>query len=90
VLLATFPGISQLSRDEWSGSWFWSFTTLSARRLFEEVFPATGVSVEADGNVLAAIAFLHGLAVEELHPDELNHRDSQYPVLITLRAVKCT
>jgi SAM-dependent methyltransferase len=88
VLLATFPGISQWGKGEWSSSWYWSFTTRSASQLFEAVFPASGVSVEANGNVLAAISFLHGLAVEELCQDELDHCDRDYQLLITVRALK--
>jgi glycosyltransferase involved in cell wall biosynthesis len=89
VLLATFPGISQISRydmDRWGE--FWRFTTLSARRLFEEIFPAENVTIEAKGNVLAAIAFLHGLAAEELRQEELDYHDPNYEVSITVRAVK--
>jgi SAM-dependent methyltransferase len=89
VVLATFPGISQISRydmDRWGDCW--RFTMLSARRLFEEVFPPPNVMVEAHGNVLTAIAFLHGMAAEELRQDELEYRDPDYEVLITVRAVK--
>jgi SAM-dependent methyltransferase len=88
VLLATFPGITRISHDEWAGSWFWGFTTASSRRLFEEVFPAPDVKVEARGNVLAAISFLHGLAAEEMSEEELNYSDPDYEVLITVRAAK--
>lgn len=88
VLLATFPGISQMSNDCWRESWYWGFTHLSARRLFEEIFPAANVCVEVSGNVLAAIAFLHGLAAEELRQEELEYRDSHYEVSILVRAVK--
>ncbi len=89
VLLATFPGISQISRydmDRWGD--YWRFTTLSARRLFEDVFPAENVNVQSHGNVLIAIAFLHGLATQELKQKELEYHDSDYQVLITVRAVK--
>jgi len=89
VLLATFPGISQISRydmDRWGH--FWSFTTRSAKTLFEEVFPADEVSIEAKGNVLAASAFLYGLAAEELAADELESFDPEYEVLITVVARK--
>jgi SAM-dependent methyltransferase len=89
VLLATFPGISQISRydmDRWGD--FWRFTTLSARRLFEEVFPPENVTVKAYGNVLAAVAFLHGLAAEELKREELDYHDPDYELIITVRAVK--
>jgi SAM-dependent methyltransferase len=88
VLLATFPGISQISHDCWAEYWCWSFTTLSARCLFEEVFPAANIKIETFGNVLAATAFLQGLATEELTPEELDYHDPDYEVLITLRAMK--
>lgn len=89
VLLATIPGISQISRydmDRWG--YFWSFTSLSARRLLEEVFPATKVEIQSHGNVLAAVAFLHGLATQELRRKDLDYRDPDYEVIITIRAVK--
>jgi SAM-dependent methyltransferase len=90
VLLVTIPGISKISRydmDRWG--YFWSFTSASARRLVTEAgFPASRVEVTAHGNVLAAVAFLHGLAWEELKPHELDERDPDYELLITMRAVK--
>lgn len=88
VLLATVPGISQLEDGAWAESWHWSLTSLSARKLLEEVFPASAVKVEAHGNVLASIAFLEGLAAEELHAEELACRDPLYPLLITMAATK--
>lgn len=89
ILLATFGGISQISRwdmDRWGH--YWNFTTLSAQRLFEGFFPTAKVKVEASGNVLAAIALLHGLASQELRQEELDHHDPDYEVLIMVRAVK--
>ncbi len=88
VLLATFPGISQIGRDEWSKTWYWNFTRLSAERLFEEVFPKAGVRLESFGNVLAAIAFLEGIAREELREEELDWKDKAYELIITVRAQK--
>ncbi len=91
VLLATVPGISQIDRgsmERW-GDW-WRFTTLSARRLFEEVFPAANVTVKAYGNVLAAVAFLYGLAVQELRRLELDYLDPDYEVIIAIKATKPT
>lgn len=89
VVLLTVPGISKISRydmDRWG--YYWSFTTQSARRLFEVAFPADHIEVCAHGNVLAAIGFLHGLAAEELSEKELDYEDPNYELLITLRAVK--
>jgi len=88
VLLATFPGLSRTSHEEWAGSWFWGFTTASARRLFEDAFGPGPVSVQAFGNVLTASAFLYGLAAEELRRDELDHHDPDFEVLIAVRAMK--
>lgn len=88
VLLLTVPGISPIDAGEWGSSWHWSFTPLSLRRLAEEVFPPDFVEVESHGNVLAACAFLQGLAAGELRPEELDHHDPCYPVVVTLRAVR--
>jgi glycosyltransferase involved in cell wall biosynthesis/SAM-dependent methyltransferase len=89
IVLATVPGISQIVRydmDRWGD--YWRFTSLSARRLFECGFPEGEVRVEAHGNVLAATAFLQGLSSRDLQPEELDYRDPDYEVLITVRAVK--
>ena len=89
VVLATIPGISKISRydmDRWGH--YWSFTTRSARRLFEAVFPASSIQVQAHGNVMAAISLLHGLASQELRQEELDYCDPDYELLITVMAVK--
>jgi len=89
VLLATFPGISQISRydmDRW-GDYF-RFTDASALRLFGDTFGLEHIKVDTFGNVLVACAFLHGLSCYELKKDELNYRDPDYQVLISVRAVK--
>lgn len=89
VLLATFTCISQLSRydvERWGE--YWRLTPQSAQRLFEEVFPKANISLEVHGNVLAATALLYGLTSQELHAKELDHTDPDYPVVITMRAVK--
>ena len=87
VALVTFPGITQScrpDRDLWGD--YWRFTTLSARRMFESAFAPEGVRVEAYGNVLAASAFLYGLAAGELRQEELAPRDPDYEMLIAVRS----
>lgn len=89
TVLATVPGISQVARhdmEHWGD--YWRFTTLSARRLFERVFPADSVQVESHGNVLVSSAFLYGLASNELRAAELDHDDPNYQLVITVRATK--
>jgi glycosyltransferase involved in cell wall biosynthesis len=89
VLLATVSGISQISRGDMERSGhYWSFTTLSIQRLFAEVFEQDKVEVRAYGNVLSAIAFLHGIVTEELEQSKLDYHNPEYQVLITARAVK--
>jgi len=89
VVLVTVSGISKISRydvDHWGH--FWNFTSLSARRRFEEVFSRAHVRVNSYGNVLAAVAFLHGLAAAELRQADLDHHDPDYELIIAIRAVK--
>jgi Methyltransferase domain len=88
VALMTLPSITPLSDRDWNNCWYWGFTTVSAQRLFVEVFSEANVHVETHGNVLAATAFLQGLAVEELSREELDNCDPSYPVSITVRVVK--
>jgi SAM-dependent methyltransferase len=87
VLLLTVPGISQLSpydRDRWGEHW--RFTPQSVQRLLGARFQ--DVRVEGHGNVLAATAFLQGLACEDLSAAELDAVDDRYPVTVAARAVK--
>jgi SAM-dependent methyltransferase len=88
VLLVSVPGISQVSLSDRAehGDW-WRFTSGGLRRLLEDAFPGGEVAVEAHGNVLAASAFLYGLAVEDLSEAELAHRDPAYELLVTARVV---
>ena len=67
---------------------YWRFTSVSARRLFEESVPGVDVAIETHGNVLVASAFLYGLSVEELRKKELDHHDPDYEFLIAVRAFK--
>jgi glycosyltransferase involved in cell wall biosynthesis len=88
VVLATVPGITHTGDAEFGSSWCWSLTTRSAKRLFEHAFGEGAVEVEGHGNVLAAVAFLEGLAAEELSAEELAVHDPAYDVTIAVRAVK--
>lgn len=88
VLLATVPGVSAIDRGQWGSSWYWSLSPAALRRLLEEKFDSANVNVTAYGNVLAAVAFLHGLAEHELSAAELDAHDPQYPMISAARAVK--
>jgi SAM-dependent methyltransferase len=88
VLLVTVPAVSRIDRHAGLDGDFWRFTDASCRRLFGTVFGGDHVDVKAYGNVLAAIAFLTGLAREDLSDGELDERDPYFPVVVGVRAVK--
>jgi SAM-dependent methyltransferase len=88
VVLATLPCLSRIDYESGLEGDYWRFTPASARRLFEGIFGHGNAEVEAWGNVLACTAFLQGLAVEDLDPEELDHRDPYFPLLVTIRAAK--
>ncbi len=88
VLLATFPGITHTQDGEWGAHWCWNLTPVSGRRLFGDEFGASNITLEAHGNVLTAIAFLHGIASEELTAAELDARQPAFDVTIAVRAEK--
>jgi SAM-dependent methyltransferase len=92
VLLATVPGIAQLCPASMmaAGGDYWRFTSGSARVAFSEVFGTENVSIETFGNVLTAVAMLHGLVSNEFSASELDHHDPDYEVTIAIRAVKGT
>jgi SAM-dependent methyltransferase len=90
VLLTTSSGINRICRREGIDAWgeYWRFTTQSAHHLFGRAFSPAEVQAVAYGNVLAAVAFLHGLAAEELTPAELDYEDADFEVVIGVRAAK--
>jgi SAM-dependent methyltransferase len=67
VLLATFPSIAHISRydlEHWGE--YWRFTSMAAKRLFGEAFSPASIEVFPYGNVLTAMAFLHGVPAEKV------------------------
>lgn len=89
TLLATVAGLCQISKydmERWGD--YWRFTTLSARKLFEEEFGKGNVTVDFYGNCLAACSLLKGLSSQELTRSELEFKDENYQVLITILAQK--
>ncbi|HSJ86014.1 MAG TPA: methyltransferase domain-containing protein [Anaerolineales bacterium] len=86
VVLVTIPAVSRLAGEGYTD--YWRFTPASCARLFGEIFGPEQVTITAYGNVLSAIAFLEGMACEELSKRELDVIDESYPVLLAIRAVK--
>jgi SAM-dependent methyltransferase len=88
VVLATVPAVSRIARSAGIDGDYWRFTSASCRRLFSDAFGSEQVEVRTYGNVLAGVAFLMGLAAEDLSAEELRSVDEFFPVLIAVRATK--
>lgn len=91
IALFTVAGISQISRydmDRWGD--YWRFTTKSIEQAFSDVFNTENLVIKSYGNVLSAISFLEGISAEEITEKELNFRDENYQVVITIEAKKTT
>jgi SAM-dependent methyltransferase len=88
IVLVTVPGIAHKRVSDQGTEDYWRFTSNAARRLFSEVFGSENVEVKNYGNVLAATAFLHGLAVEEFSLHEIDYNDPEQEITVAVRAVK--
>jgi SAM-dependent methyltransferase len=86
VLLATLPCVSRIASEATEDCW--RFTVPSSKRLFSESFGAENTTVRSYGNLLTCVAFLQGMASEELSHKELAKTDDAFPLLIGVRAVK--
>ena len=88
TLVATFPGISQMSDTNWNSTWCWGWSRGQARSLLEAAFPAGAVTVEALGNRLAAVAMLQGMVAEEVPSELLLGSDGACDFLIGALAIR--
>ena len=87
TLLCTVPVVSRIDRSELESE-YWRLTAAACSRLFGDVFGPNNVAVRARGNWLAAVAFLVGMAAEELSTRDLEHDDPFFSVVVTVRATK--
>jgi SAM-dependent methyltransferase len=89
VVLMTLPSVSMICAHGEDGIRdHWRFTGASAIEIFRGAFDHDDVKVRVYGNVMSACAFLRGLAAEELDSAELDFLDRDYPVVVTVAAVK--
>jgi SAM-dependent methyltransferase len=87
ALLCTVPVVSRIDRAELDSE-YWRLTAAACSRLFGDVFGPNNVVVRARGNLLGSVAFLLGMAAEELKVRELEQDDPFFPVVVTVRATK--
>jgi peptidoglycan/xylan/chitin deacetylase (PgdA/CDA1 family) len=88
VVLATLPSASRVCLEYGEEGDLWRVTRAGAVSMFEKAFGAGAVESTAYGNVLTNVAFLHGVAGEELADAEFEAHDPYYPALVGVRARK--
>lgn len=88
TVLVTVANMTQIADQQWRHLWYWGITPASGERLFGDVFGTGEVEIQAYGNVLSTMAFLHGIACEELTRAELDFHDPEYPMLVGIAARK--
>lgn len=88
TLLLTVPCISPLDPEtNWDDRW--RFTSHALKEIAAACSGAgDDVAIASRGNVLAALAFFHGLAVEEFEPEEMSRHDPRFELIVTLRLRK--
>jgi SAM-dependent methyltransferase len=87
VLLVTVPAIAKLDHHLIDVD-RWRFLPSGLAQWAASACPDAQTEVGAEGNLVASIAFLHGVAAEELRADELAVRDESYPMITWARIVK--
>ena len=88
VLLATVPTITRIDSGYEENIDRWRFTARACEDLFGAVFGESNTTVAAHGNLLAAVAFLAGLAAEEFAVADLSRNVPEYQMVVTIRAEK--
>ncbi len=86
VLLLTVPSLSQLRAG---GEDLWRWAPRGAAELVGRALPDEAESIlQARGNLLTCLAFLLGLAADELDSAAYEHDDRQYPLVVCARIRK--
>jgi SAM-dependent methyltransferase len=88
VLLVCVPGISRLDPDPGPDHDLHRFTPAGLAATLQAALPGAGPGIIGYGSLLTAVAFLYGIAAEELRPEELAAYDPHFPVLAAARVVK--
>ncbi len=88
VLLLTVPGLSPISRDQWSELWLFNFSSAALKKMFTTKFESESIVFESYGNVKVATAAMYGLAAEEIQPEDFTYQDPLYQLVNTVIAIK--
>lgn len=89
TVLATLPFLSVLSGVDMA-MWgeHWRYTSKAAHRLFADVFGPANVEVHSYGNLVLAMAYLNGFAIQDLDPADFEYNDPLIELISTVKATK--
>jgi SAM-dependent methyltransferase len=85
VLLASVPTVSRLDPERPHLD-AWRFTPTVVAEMLSAAFDPTAIDVTGWGNRTAIVAFLTGVAAQEVPPDQLDRHDVDHPLVVTARA----
>ncbi len=86
VLLVTVPTASPIVAGRVTD--YWRFTVASCDSLFGDVFGRDSIEVRSYGSFVTCIAFMAGMAQEELTRHELERQDPRFSLIVTVRGKK--
>ncbi|MFY9487361.1 MAG: methyltransferase domain-containing protein [Solirubrobacterales bacterium] len=88
TMLVTVPSTIRID-NELPDSDYWRYTPMGLEWLIRKVAgPDAVIHAEGHGNALTAIAFLAGIAQEELSAREIAVEDSNFPIVACARVMK--
>jgi SAM-dependent methyltransferase len=87
VLLLTVPAIGRHDARKSFHHDRWRVTKTGVEWLLAELTGAPA-DVTTYGNILSCVAFLYGIAAEELRAEELQAFDREFPLIVAARVVK--
>ena len=87
TLLCTAPTVSRIEHGALEHE-YWRFTSAGLERLVKDAFIGGDVEVRSFGNVLTSVAFLLGMARQELSERELDRDQPYFPLIVCGRATK--
>ncbi len=88
AMLICVPSLSRVDPNMPPETDLWRFTPAGLGELVRTAAPDASLAVHGLGNLIAAVAFLQGLAAEELRRRELSLDDERFPLVAAACLVK--
>lgn len=87
-ILISMPVVSRLDPTMGHERDFWRLTPAGLGYILKRTLPDADIHVEGHGNLVTSVAFLYGLAAEELSEADYRLDDPHFPLVACARVVK--